>query len=492
MTGESDRTPSAALKLIPTALPGLDEILGGGLFAAGAYLIAGIPGTGKTTLGNQIAFAHAARGGSAVVATLLAESHGRMLAHLHQFAFFDPAAIGTRVHYASLLPALDADGLDGLLTEIRHLVRQHQATLLVIDGTTAAEDLAPSPVAYKRFTQQLQVQATLLGCTTLLLSHRRPEEVDDLATHVDGVLVLARERLGARAVRWVEITKLRGANHLTGAHELIISSAGITVYPRPEAAFRDTEPPAPDAADRLGFGVPGLDAMLEGGLPRGSCTVILGTPGAGKTTSCLHYAVAGAEQGERVLFAGFRETADTLVRTAAGYGLDLGRYLASGQVQVMWRSPLEFSPDAWAWTLLDAVVAHRPARVVVVAISDVVRAIPLPERIYGFAVALTSELRARGATSIFASEIDTISPERLHIPLPASSASMDNGIVLRTMEQHARLHRHLSIFKLRQSAFDHSIREYSIGDRGIAVGDVVLAEPWRRSYTADGSGPPLR
>ena len=464
------------LEIVPTGVAGLDVILGGGLPAAGAYLIAGIPGTGKTTLGNQLAFLHAAGGGSAVFATILAESHGRMLAHLRQFAFFDPALVGERVHYANLLESLDEGGLDGLLVETRRVVREHHASLLVIDGTTAAEDLAPSPLDYRRFTQALQVQATLLGCTTILLSHRRPEEVDAIATHVDGVVVLARERLDGQARRSAEVTKLRGVAHRTGGHDLAITGAGVAIYPRLESVVGNTEPLAPEPEDRLGFDVPGLDAMLAGGLPARSSTVVLGPTGTGKTTIALHFAAAGADQGEPVLFAGFRETEPSLNRTAAGLGLGLDRHIESGLARVLWQAPLDLSPDQWAWSLLDAVAAHRPRRVVVDALSDVVRFIAGRERMYGFAVALTNELQARGTTALFTIELDTLAPGDVGVPLPASSAAMDNGVLLRAVERQARLRRWVSVLKLRQSGFDPAIREFVIGDRGVEVGDTADEE----------------
>src|SRR4051812_37544410 len=96
----------SGLRRLPTRMPGLDAVLDGGLLVGDTYLIAGTPGTGKTTLGNQLAFAHAAAGASVLFATLLTESHDRMLAHLETFRFFDRALVGERIHYLSLLGVL--------------------------------------------------------------------------------------------------------------------------------------------------------------------------------------------------------------------------------------------------------------------------------------------------------------------------------------------------------------------------------------------------
>jgi circadian clock protein KaiC len=476
MGGErSEGGGAPTLARFATRVPGLDRVLNGGFFAGGAYLIAGPPGTGKTTIGSQMVFAHAASGGVAIFATLLAETHDRMLANLRGYRFVDDALLGERVHVVSLTPALEEGGLDGLLAEARRLVRERRASLLVVDGTAAAEELAPSSLAYARFAQQLQAQSTLLGCTTLLLANRRGDEIEAASTNVDGVLLLARERVDGRALRSAEVTKLRGSAHLGGAHDLAITADGVAIFPRLEAAFAGTAPPALPPRDRLALDVPGLDAMLGGGLLAGSSTVIFGTPGAGKTLVGLHFAVAGARRGESVLVAAFRETAEDLAATAGGIGLELGDHVRSGSVRVLWRTPLELSPDAWAWEVLRVVEEQRPRRLVVDALTDVATFLRYPERLTTFTTALTNQLRALGVTSLLLLEIDAIVGRELVLPLPAASAAMDNGVLLRSVELESRLRRIVSVLKSRQSAFDPSIREFVVGEGGVAVGDVFAA-----------------
>lgn len=475
MAAEDERDERAELALLPTAVPGLDTVLGGGFVAGGAYLIAGTPGTGKTTLGNHLAFAHAARGETAVFATILAESHDRMLAHMRQYAFVDPAAVGKRVHYVNLQRTVDEEGLPALLAEARRVVREQRATLLIVDGTTAAEERAASRLAFQRFTQQLQVQSTLLGCTTVILSHRDPGEVDEIATHVDGVVMLARERIGGRTVRWLEVTKLRGAAHLTGRHDLAFTPAGIAVYPRLEAAARPESAAPPNINDRCAFGVPGLDAMLAGGLPGGSSTLLLGAGGTGKTISALHFAAEGARRGEPVLIASFRESAAGLAATAAGLGHDIGQYLASGLIRVVWRPPLDLSPDEWAWQILSIAAEHRPRRAIVDPFSDVARSIEPVGRSFAFALTLAAALQAHGATSLFTVELDALRADDQ--PLPATLTAADNAILLRAVEVEARRRRLVSVLKIRQSGFDLDIRELTIGDGGLHVGDPFAPPP---------------
>jgi circadian clock protein KaiC len=469
--GARTRDRLAVLIQRPTGIPGLDQILRGGLPVGGAYLVAGTPGTGKTTLGNQLAYAHAASGGVGIIATLVAETHDRMLAHLAGFAFVDPAKIGAGVHYLSLVSSLEEGGLDAVLRTIRELVRSLGATLLVVDGTGLLEDVAPSTLDFRRFTAQLQAQSALLGCTALLLTNRRAEQTDEIATHVDGVIHLLQEAGGAGERRLLRVAKLRGVGHLTGRHEFAITPEGIVVSPRLEAVVSSHAATGDAGTDRVSIGVSGLDAMLDGGLPPGSSTLLIGNPGAGKTLIGLQFIVAGAERGERGLIAGFHESPPRLVATAEAIGVDLGRHLDAGLVRILWQLPIDLRPDAWAHTLLAAVSAHRPARLFVDSLPDVQQHIRPPDRLSDFVTALVTTLRAAGVTSLFAAELETLVGPELRLPIPDISAAMDNGILLRHVELESRLHRLVSILKLRQSTADPAIREYGITERGIAVGE---------------------
>jgi circadian clock protein KaiC len=465
------RNPSTFPELarLPTGVRGLDTVLLGGLVAGDAYLVEGAPGTGKTTLGNQLAFAHAAAGGRALVATLMTETHERMLAHLRGFAFADPALVGERIQYVSLLTAMQNGGLDGVIDALLATIRNHNATLLVVDGAGAAELFASSRLDYSHFIHALQARSAFLGCTTVLLAGSR--EAVGVATHVDGVIQLSQEPTDSRDVRWLRVAKLRGSNYLNGHHGFVIDQRGVTVFPRLEAASTDLVPTWNDSVERLPFGVLGLDPMTANGMAVGSSTLIFGTPGAGKTLLGLHFLAEGARRGEAGLIASFHETAPALASTADQAGMDLGPHIASGLVRVLWRPPLELAPDEWAWHLLAAVDEHKPRRLVVDAFSDLAGTFAVPQRQTRFASALTNQLRHRGVTSLFLLEIDQFAGPELTIPVPNVSATMDTGILLRTIELRSSLRRLVSILKQRQTAFDHTIREFTIGSRGITVGE---------------------
>lgn len=471
MAGYAEGAWRAGLERVPTNIAGLDVVLAGGLVRGGIYLVLGAPGTGKTTLGNQLAFNHARAGNVSLFATVLAETHGRMLAHLSGFTFFDPELVARGIRYINIYDELRGGGLTSTLNLLRRSVREHGATLLVIDGAALLESFAASLLDYHVFIYELHTQMSAVGCTTVLLSDNQGGEVHPLGTHVDGILVLRDERVRPRRLRLLEAVKIRGVNYLRGEHEFAITQRGVDVYPRLEAVLEMATPTAGEQRQRLPFGVPGLDQMLRGGLLASSTTLILGQPGAGKTISGLHFVVEGARRGERGLIVSFHETPPRLIGKAEMVGLDLGRQLERGQVRILWQPPVEVLLDAWTWEVLDAVAEHRPQRLFLDGITDVMRLAYPPERLSAYLAAFSNELRARNVTTLFSAEINAVASATLDIPVPALSATAENAILLRYVERGAQLRRLISILKLRESDYDTAFREFFITEGGIQVGD---------------------
>jgi circadian clock protein KaiC len=470
MAEEPSERPRVVERLA-TGISGLDEILRGGLLRDGSYLVLGEPGTGKTTLGNQVAYHHGANGGVALYVTVLAEAHDRMLLHLRGFDFFDPEQVGHQVHYLSLADELSREGLAGGLTALRRLVHEYRATLLIVDGASRLEDFAASRAEYRRLSSELHAQLALLDCTALLLAQPGVETdaLHTLGTHVDGIVTVDDRNIGAHPARLMRVLKLRGSDTLRGHHEFAITSAGIEVYPRLEAAVMPTRQRQRVRQRRHAFGIPGLDDMVLGGVLTGSTTLLVGPPGIGKTTAGLHFIAEGAHNGERGLIFGFQEPPERLVTKADGLGLDLGSQVEAGRVQIRWEPSADRPMDSWAGELLAAVAEQRPRRLLIDAFTDVARLGIVPERLPAFTAALTDALRVRGATTVLTAEVPTVEGTELAVPLPEASAMLDNAILFRYVEPRSRLHRLVSVLRVRESGFDASVREYAISDRGIEV-----------------------
>ena len=468
MTDTDDSMPGA-LERVPSGLAGLDTILHGGFLRGGVYMVLARPGAGKTILGNQICFGHVASGGRAVVLTLLTESHSRLLAQLRPMRFFDPACIGSTLSYVAGFNALEKDGLKGLLALLRKVVRDHKATILVIDGLVTAGAMAASEVETKKFIHELQVFVELFGCTTLLLTGDAGlGEQYALRTMVDGLLELRLDAVGVEAIRTIEVTKFRGSNVLLGRHRFEISGAGITVYPRTESVLtRAPERPDPTLAPPAQLGIGSLDAMLGGGLRRGSITMALGAPGCGKTLLGLAFLAAGARAGEPGLYFGFFESPDDLRRKGDAIGLGLTGHVKSGLVEMTWHSPIDGIADALAEKLLAAVRQRKVRRLVIDGLAGLKDTLVHAERAKRFFGALCNELRSLGVVTIVSDETRTLG--ELETPEPGLTAILDNVISMQHVKVGARLHKLVSVTKIREAAGDPSVREFKIGARGFVV-----------------------
>src|ERR1700744_3094592 len=226
-----------AIERLRSSVPGLDKILGGGLFRTGVYIIQGLPGCGKTIMANQICYGHVAEGGSAVYVTLLAESHSRMIQHLSTLSFFDVKAFPDRLAYIRAFHELESAGLKGLMGVLRREMRTRKVGVLVLDGLVAASEGA-TDLDLKKFIHELQSIAVLQDCTVLLLTSGNIHRMAAEHTMVDGLIELEDKLFDARSERSIHVRKFRGAGPLRGKHSLRIDNDGITVFPRIEAVYR--------------------------------------------------------------------------------------------------------------------------------------------------------------------------------------------------------------------------------------------------------------
>jgi circadian clock protein KaiC len=472
-------TSSAPLARVTTGVRGLDPLLEGGLLGGGVYIIQGPPGAGKTILGNQICFHHAATRGPAVYVTLLAEAHTRMLAHLRRMGFFDPRLIPDRMYFVSAFKVLDGEGLPGLLRLVRETIVARGASMLCLDGLVSAEEVARSDQEFKKFIHELQTVASMEDCTVLLLTNAsRPRGNYPEHTMVDGVVELSDELHNLRSVRRLRVRKLRGSAPVLGQHSMAISDAGIEVLPRFETHLelnhlpRVTEPPA---SRRLAFGIPRFDRMLLGGVPARSMTMLLGSSGCGKTTLALQFLSEGARRGEAGLHFGFFESPEVLRARSDRLGLELHTARGRRKVALHWQPSVERSIDAMGNRLLDLVHQQRPRRLVIDGIQAFDSAAEYPERLREVFATLATELEAFGVTTLYTCETPDLFGPRIEVPVVGVSAVTHNMIVLRHVELRSQMFRLISILKMRDSGYDGTIREFLIDDRGIDVADTFAS-----------------
>ncbi|HEY1814700.1 MAG TPA: ATPase domain-containing protein [Kofleriaceae bacterium] len=462
-----------------SGISGLDQLLGGGLFVGGVYLLAGRPGAGKTLLSHQIAFDHTARGGRVLYVTLLAESHARMLALMESMSFFRGEDVGTSLQYISGYQALEKDKLAGLVQVIRSAVRSHRATLLVVDGLLTAHDLADTDIELKKFVHEIQILAELAGCTTLLLRGAHDVEASyPERTMADGLVLLSTRHIGMRSVREIEVQKHRGSAHVMGSSFFEISNKGLTIFPRTETRFGVAMTSERDD-DVVATGVASLEAVFRGGLPARSSTMLLGSPGSGKTLLGLQFLEAGARAGDRTLYFGFNEAPARIVRKAKTIGVDLESYVRSGLLDIQWHAPQEPLSDKLAEMLFDSIRQRHVRRVFIDGAEGFAAGLVYPERRLPFSISLDNELRLQGVTALMSEQVPAVLGGDFVLPLGATEI-VDNIVLLRHIEDGTHFRRLASVIKMRDQQFETSVREFEITSRGIRLRAQSRAKSPRR------------
>jgi circadian clock protein KaiC len=280
----------------------------------------------------------------------------------------------------------------------------------------------------------------------------------------DVIIQLANEPHDPRGRRWARVSKRRGGDPLAGRHTLTIDRRGIVVAPRleslvPQAATLD------DA--RLPTGVPGLDRLIDGGIPAGDVTALLGPSGCGKTAAALRFVVQGIEHGERCLYVSFQEDADQLIKKAASFGWELAAARKSGQLRFYHVSDT-LNLDVVGSAIRAELGDGEPRRVVVDSLAELAFAARETERFPAYTRTLSGFLRAAGATTLLTSETPTFG--RVDEPLQGLSFLFHNVVQLRYIERESELRRALAVLKMRDSNHDKGLWELQIDEHGPSVG----------------------
>ncbi|HEX9035378.1 MAG TPA: ATPase domain-containing protein [Ktedonobacterales bacterium] len=457
MAPEAGDVATVTIPLDPTGAPGLDEVLGGGIQRGSLAIIAGPPGSGKTILAHQIAFAAARAGRRTVVLTAFSEPTNKLLAHMRPFAFFDQDLLGQTLEVFSAQQFL-RDGLLAATEGIIAALRAARAELVILDGFRGVREMSTSPDEERHFIYELSNRLNLLGVTLLLTSeaHVRDMAFFPEATSADVLVGLEFEILGTRERRTLEVLKVRGTAPLPGRHTLSLSDVGMRVYPRLEAqvARQASAGGAPGAGGLdlaagageraqmeagntpLASGIPGLDALIGGGLAQGSASLVTGGRGAGKTLLGLQFALQGAAPGASSVFVSFRETEEQLRRLGAPFrwGEALERALATGTLTVARALPVELRADIFAAELLALLDARQAQRLVVDGIDALERMLYASEfdrRLPDYLAALVETLRVRGVASLLTFLADAETRANLSERLGPAAGCVENLMWLR-------------------------------------------------------------
>jgi len=453
---------------------GLDDVLGGGLPRNRLYLLQGDPGVGKTTLALQFLREGQRLGETGLYITLsetkeelesVAESHGWKLKGIRLFelssieeklrgetesTFFHPSEVAL------------SRTTKAFLDEVERV----KPGRVVFDSLSEMRMLAETPLRYRRQILQLKQFFSGRKCTVLLLddcsSGARDLQIESIA---HGVLTLHRSspEYGI-ARRQLNIQKIRGVKYREGNHDLIIERGGLVIFPRLVAA----EHHAAFKRESFASGITELDALLGGGLDRGTSNMFMGPPGTGKSTLAIKFGLASAERGERVSFYIFDETKATLMARAKKLGMDIQPHVKSGLIQVNQIDPAEISPGELVHRIRRTVAEEKTRMIVIDSINGYLNAMP-EERYLNLQLhELLAFLNQQGViTMMILAQQGLIGTMQSAVDLTYLA---DTVLLLRYFEALGALKQAISVVKKRSGDHERTIREIQVSEGGIRLG----------------------
>lgn len=462
------------LERLTTGNAAFDRILGGGLPVRSVNVIAGEPGAGKTLFALQMLFALAREGRKGLYFTTLSEPSLKLVRYMQQFSFFDQDLMERSIVFADLGSVIRSKGAEATLSEITGRVEREEPALVVIDSFKAVRDILGEAAALRTFVYDLAVHTAGWGAASLLVGEYTEAEAESDAEFAiaDGIIRFTNSRHDLAAVREVEVLKLRGADYVTGGHFYEIGREGLAFFPRvrsPDATDAESTGRPVSVPERASTGVAGLDAMLGGGLPRASTTVVQGGTGTGKTLLGLQFLLEGARHGEAGIHFTLEETPHQLRGIAHGLGWDLQALEERGLLRLSYVSPVELSTDRFLDRARQEVERLGARRAVLDSLTSMALGVPSGRRFKELVYALAKHFHVRGVTLDMNMEVEDLLGSA-QLSGHGISFAADNVIQLKFVEIEGRLERGLSVLKARGVRHATDVRRLRVEGNGVEVG----------------------
>jgi circadian clock protein KaiC len=477
MSNENQGQDRVKIHQMPTGVPGLDEIFGGGLPEYSFNIVAGAPGCGKTTLVHQFVFANASPERPALYFTILGEPAVKMLRYQQQFSFFDQSKLDSSIRFINLSQIVLEQDLGAVLEEIIKQVEAHGARIVVVDSfRTILRKAEPgaTEMELQGFVQRLALHLTSWQVTSFLVGEYVETELRDnpVFTVADGLLWLFQSTERNSIVRKMQVMKLRGQESVPGLHTFRITQDGLQTFPRTFGLAQESC--HTKGTRRFSIGIPSLDALMGGGIPDGSSLLVAGPSGSGKSVMASQFIAEGLIRGEPGVVAIFEELPAEFSRRATQFGIDFDTPQKDGTLKVIYIRPLDLSVDETVHAIVGAVKEINAKRVVI-------------DSMVGFEMALAPDFRHEFRESLYrmigaltrlgVTVLSTVEVEEDFTSMGLSNFAIsflsDDILRLRYVSINGQLRKMLMVVKMRGSAHSIDMWEYKITEKGIIIGEAL-------------------
>lgn len=460
---------------VPTGVEGLDEVLNGGFIPNRTYMVRGEPGAGKSILGLQFLRAGIDAGENTLYVNLeeptdeIRQNASSLDIDISGVDFLDltpdSGFFVDNLSYDIFSPDEVED--ESITSRISEQVENVAPDRIFVDPITQLRYLSPDEYQFRKevlsFMQFLKEQ----GSTVLFTSQDTPSAPDnDLQFMSDGIVHLQRAKQG----RVVSVPKFRGSNIKEGQHSLRIESGGITVFPKLVPEMYDKE----FVNESISSGVPKLDKLLNGGLERGTVTIISGSPGVGKTTTGIQFMKEAAGRGERSIVYSFEEAKNTLVHRCESINIPVKQMARRGSLAIEEVEALQLSATEFANRVRKEVETNDTRIVMIDGVEGYRLALrDQDEDITNELHSLCRYLKNMGVTVILMNEMQTIVGE-FQLTQEGLSYLSDNIMFIQHIEMESEIRKVIGVLKKRTSDFERHVREFQITEYGLQIGEPLL------------------
>jgi circadian clock protein KaiC len=487
--GKGQGKDRVTIRQLPTGVPGLDEILGGGLPEYSFNIIAGAPGSGKTTLAHQLMFANATPERPALYFTVLGEPAIKMLRYQQQFTYFDHAKLDGSIRFINLSHIVLDQDLGAVLDAIVKELEASKAGIVVVDSFRTVVRKAQntlSEMELQGFVQRLALNLTSWEATTFLIGEYVEGELRDnpVFTVADGLFWLYQSVDRNSIVRKMQIMKLRGQESVPGLHTFRITAAGLQTFPR-TFGLTGNKSEHVKGRRRLSTGVREIDALMGGGIPEGDSLLVAGPSGAGKTVFGIQFLAEGLTKGEPGIVAMFEEHPNEFMQRAASFSFDLDKNRKDGSLKLIYLRPLDLSVDETVHEIVSAVNEIGCKRLVI-------------DSLVGFEMALAPDFRSDFRESLYrmigaltrlgVTILSTVEIEENFTSMGLSNFTIsflaDDILRMRYASINGQLRKIIMVVKMRRSQHSIDMCAYEVSAKGLVIGAPM------RGYRALTSGIP--